>query len=470
MADLNFPKDRTELVPPGTGSLQTGDTYTANGTTWVYDATVGAWGSGTGATTDTIYLSRVNDDTAEGAITFTGETAHNGGLSSTTGEFSGLTTHEAGVSVTGGNETTVDTGIYGANNQVRFACNGLNPLRVQSENNIVNVLGRNQSTTGTSRLVFGNYLGTDFTSITDVYGFYTKLESAVDVTSTCDNFYGNYVEFGTNGIGFATNSYGFYSALTTSSASGSAHNFYAAGNAPNYFAGEALTTGYIKNRSGFLCQRKTDGSLANDDFSDQVINPRQSKKHGTSIRNEGQILTFLNTSTDGWQVGRQNDGQLLGFYNNANNLVGQFGISGGALISPGGSDYRLKTNIVDLPSATTVIKQLRPVNFELIGFEGYVHDGFIAHELQEQVPVAVTGTKDEEEAIGTLTDAAGVVTTDVTEPETLPYGETWVQTGTRPVYQGVDQTKLIPLLTKALQEALDKIETLETRLSDAGIA
>ena len=34
----------------------------------------------------------------------------------------------------------------------------------------------------------------------------------------------------------------------------------------------------------------------------------------------------------------------------------------------------------------------------------------------------------------------------------------------------VDQTKLIPLLTKALQEALDKIETLETRLSDAGIA
>ena len=47
---------------------------------------------------------------------------------------------------------------------------------------------------------------------------------------------------------------------------------------------------------------------------------------------------------------------------------------------------------------------------------------------------------------------------------------TWIATGTRDVYQGVDQSKLIPLLTKALQEALDKIETLETRLSDAGIA
>jgi len=54
--------------------------------------------------------------------------------------------------------------------------------------------------------------------------------------------------------------------------------------------------------------------------------------------------------------------------------------------------------------------------------------------------------------------------------ETVTRTKTWTPTGTQPVYQGVDQTKLIPLLTKALQEALDKIEALETRLSDAGIA
>ena len=80
-----------------------------------------------------------------------------------------------------------------------------------------------------------------------------------------------------------------------------------------------------------------------------------------------------------------------------------------------------------------------------------------------------------------------VLETAVTEPaaEELTYTEdvevdgvttatvrtrTWTATGTRPVYQGVDQTKLIPLLTKALQESLDKIEVLEQRLSDAGIA
>jgi hypothetical protein len=39
--------------------------------------------------------------------------------------------------------------------------------------------------------------------------------------------------------------------------------------------------------------------------------------------------------------------------------------------------------------------------------------------------------------------------------------KTWTATGTQPVYQGVDQTKLIPLLTKALQEALERIEVLE---------
>ena len=38
-----------------------------------------------------------------------------------------------------------------------------------------------------------------------------------------------------------------------------------------------------------------------------------------------------------------------------------------------------------------------------------------------------------------------------------------------PVYQGIDQSKIVPLLTAALQEALAKIETLEQRLTDAGL-
>ena len=82
------------------------------------------------------------------------------------------------------------------------------------------------------------------------------------------------------------------------------------------------------------------------------------------------------------------------------------------------------------------------------------------------MPEAITGTHNETEAIGNITDGDGnTVKTDVTEPDTLEEGQTWTATGTQPVYQGIDQAKLVPLLTAALQEAIAKIETLETKVA-----
>ena len=72
------------------------------------------------------------------------------------------------------------------------------------------------------------------------------------------------------------------------------------------------------------------------------------------------------------------------------------------------------------------------------------------------------------EAIGTYVDADGVEETEVEEPD-FPYGATWTQTGTRDIYQGVDQTKLIPLLTKSLQEVLDRIEQLESNEAGSSV-
>ena len=81
------------------------------------------------------------------------------------------------------------------------------------------------------------------------------------------------------------------------------------------------------------------------------------------------------------------------------------------------------------------------------------------------MPEAISGEKDGMEAIGNITDAEGtIVNEDVTEPEDLGEGQTWTQTGEQPVYQSIDQSKLVPLLTAALQEALDKIEALESRI------
>ena len=104
------------------------------------------------------------------------------------------------------------------------------------------------------------------------------------------------------------------------------------------------------------------------------------------------------------------------------------------------SDYRLKENVLPLQSTAQLVKQLNPVSYNFIGHSEEQITGFVAHELQEFIPEAVTGEKD-----ATYEDGS-------------------------PNYQGVDLSKLVPLLTAALQEALAKIETLEQRLTDAGIA
>ena len=65
--------------------------------------------------------------------------------------------------------------------------------------------------------------------------------------------------------------------------------------------------------------------------------------------------------------------------------------------------------------------------------------------------------------------ADGVTEDEWTEGKTgenpkFPSDSTWTASHTFPVYQGIDQSKLVPLLTGALQEAITKIEALETRI------
>lgn len=104
------------------------------------------------------------------------------------------------------------------------------------------------------------------------------------------------------------------------------------------------------------------------------------------------------------------------------------------------SDYRIKENILPLTESTTRLKALNPVSFNYIGDSTNV-EGFIAHEAQAVVPSAVSGKKDEVDENGEM------------------------------VIQGIDQSRIVPLLTSALQEALTRIEALEaevTALKGAG--
>jgi hypothetical protein len=156
------------------------------------------------------------------------------------------------------------------------------------------------------------------------------------------------------------------------------------------------------------------------------------------------------------------------------------------------SDYRLKTDAQPMTGASDRVLALNPVNFEWIA-DGTRVDGFIAHEAQAVVPEAVTGTKDammdEEYQVsaakgdiytsatdayvdedGNDVDAVDEVihSADVEQPETLADGQQWRETtaavmGTRsvPAMQGIDQSKMVPLLVAALQEALARITALE---------
>jgi len=99
------------------------------------------------------------------------------------------------------------------------------------------------------------------------------------------------------------------------------------------------------------------------------------------------------------------------------------------------SDYRVKENVVNIADGITRVKQLAPKRFNFIVDPDTTVDGFLAHEVQDVVPHAVTGEKD-------AVDDEG-----------------------KPQYQGIDQSKLVPLLTAALQEAIAKIETLEAKVA-----
>jgi hypothetical protein len=95
------------------------------------------------------------------------------------------------------------------------------------------------------------------------------------------------------------------------------------------------------------------------------------------------------------------------------------------------SDYRLKENVVELTGATERLKQLNPSRFNFITDADTTVDGFLAHEVADVVPEAVSGKKDAVDVDG------------------------------NPDYQGIDQSKLVPLLVATIQELEARITELE---------
>ena len=161
---------------------------------------------------------------------------------------------------------------------------------------------------------------------------------------------------------------------------------------------------------------------------------------------------------------QERSGDWISFMDGNNGHYGTISVSGSGVSYGSNSDYRLKENISDLTGAITRVKTLQPKRFNFLSdTTDTLPDGFLAHEVQAVIPEAVTGSHDGTVITGNVEDANGkVVKTNVRDDVELESGETFVPVKTEPQYQQLDTAKIVPVLTAALQEAISKIEALET--------
>ncbi len=151
-------------------------------------------------------------------------------------------------------------------------------------------------------------------------------------------------------------------------------------------------------------------------------------------RSNGAVL-YCNTNTDG--------SQLATFRRNGNEQ-GKIIAHSSSVSYETTSDYRLKENAVEISDGITRLKQLKPYRFNFKSNSSETLDGFFAHEAQAVVPECASGTKDEVIVQAQVDSGA--------------YKESELGS---PIYQGIDQSKLVPLVVAAVQELIGKVEALE---------
>ena len=122
---------------------------------------------------------------------------------------------------------------------------------------------------------------------------------------------------------------------------------------------------------------------------------------------------------------------MIAFENSSGTVVGQIIANASSTSYNTSSDHRLKENVTYDFDATTRLKQLKPARFNFIADADTTVDGFLAHDVSSIVPEAVNGEKDAVDADGNI------------DP------------------QGIDQSKLVPLLVKTIQELEARITALE---------
>ena len=156
----------------------------------------------------------------------------------------------------------------------------------------------------------------------------------------------------------------------------------------------------------------------------------------TTFANTPYTFESTNTTSGGGapfatKVGSSAGSKHIAFY--LSTLCGSISQNGTSAVAYNtSSDYRLKENVVDITGSVDRLKQLKPSRFNFIADgPSRTVDGFLAHEVSSIVPEAVTGIKDAVDADNNI------------------------------IPQGIDQSKLVPLLVGAIKELTARIEALE---------
>ena len=218
-----------------------------------------------------------------------------------------------------------------------------------------------------------------------------------------------------------------------------------------------------------------------------------SRSGGASIGNV--VLEFGGNDANGLKI-RDTDtnascSQII--FISGSSIVGSVSTSSSATAFNTSSDYRLKENVIYDWEALSTLTQLKPAKFNFKTDTDKTVEGFLAHEVSSVVPAAVTGEKDAMETRTKLVlDSKGEVLeegveedawtagkipvlwedNDLNIPEGVSVGDvktaakyasdtTWEASKEYPSYQQIDQSKLVPLMVKAIQELEAKVKALE---------
>jgi len=182
----------------------------------------------------------------------------------------------------------------------------------------------------------------------------------------------------------------------------------------------------------YISQNDTtlDEAMRIDSNGGVIIGETTAFVNGSNNAGTGSLHVANNNLTVAHLKRSGSNGGIVSFYRGGiSSAVGSISVTTSSTAYNTSSDYRLKENVTYEFDALSRVAQLKPARFNFIVEKDETVDGFLAHEVSDIVPEAITGEKDGEEM------------------------------------QSIDQSKLVPLLTKAIQEQQTQIEALQAEIN-----